>query len=221
MTKKYKVVIFDVDGTLLNTSEGIISSAKYAINAMGYKVPSQEILESFIGPPIQDSFAKIFRADGEDLKKMANFFRNQYKENDLLKAVPYNGIYDVFEWLQQNNFHIAIATYKRQDYAETIVKHFGFDKYTNIICGSDFAGKLRKNDIIINSMQQAKIKDTEHAVMIGDSNNDAEGADIIGMDFIGVTYGFGFASKNDLVGKNNVGVAETPMEIIKVLSGAK
>ena len=221
MEKNYKVVIFDVDGTLLNTSEGILSSAKYAINAMQYEVPSHKVLESFIGPPIQDSFAETFGVEGEALKQMSDFFRNHYKEKDLLKATPYEGIYDVFEWLQQNNFDIAVATYKRQDYAETIINHFGFDKYTDIICGSDFGGKLRKNDIIINSLQKAKISNPEQAVMIGDSNSDEKGAEILGVDFIGVTYGFGFTSKNDVLGKTTVGVADTPKEIIKILSGAK
>ena len=221
MERKYKVVIFDVDGTLLNTSEGILSSAKYAINAMQYEVPSHKVLESFIGPPIQDSFAETFGVEGELLNKMSDFFRNHYKENDLLKAIPYEGIYDVFEWLQKNNFEIAVATYRRQDYAETIINHFGFNKYTDIICGSDFEGKLRKNDIIVNSLQKAKISNPEQAVMIGDSDNDEKGAEILGIDFIGVTYGFGFTSKNDVLGKTTVGVADTPKEIIKILSGAK
>lgn len=217
--KKYKAIIFDVDGTMLNTAEGIISSAIFAIKKVGYKIPSQQVMQTFIGPPIQVSFAKTYGVTGDILKEMTNLFRDHYKEKDLLKAVPYDGIYDVFSALKDNGFKLAIATYKRQDYAETIVKHFAFDKYTDIICGSDFAGKLKKNDIIVNALHQAKIASRDDAVMIGDTSHDALGAEELGMDFLGVTYGFEFKSIKDIPGKRIVGVAAKPQEILKILTG--
>jgi len=221
MQKKYTTVIFDVDGTMLNTAEGILSAAVFAIKNMGYQVPDKKTLETFIGPPIQDSFAKTYGISGNELDKMAATFRKQYKDKDLLKACPYEGIFDVFAWLKSHNMVSTIATYKRQDYAETIIKYFGFDKYTNIICGADFAGKLKKNDIIENSLKIAKANDIRQAVMIGDTNHDAQGAEQLGIDFIGVTYGFGFKKPEDVKGKRIVGVAKNTGEIIKILSGGQ
>lgn len=221
MHKGYKLIIFDVDGTMLNTAEGLLSSAVYTIKKFGYDVPNKKILKTFIGPPIQDSFAKTFAVSGKELDEMATIFRRQYKDVDLLKAVPYEGIFSVFDWLKQHKIAMAIATYKRQDYAETIVRHFGFDKYTDIICGADFAGKLRKNDIIKQAMQLANISDCKQVIMVGDTQHDAEGAEKLDMNFIGVTYGFGFKSNKDVQGKKVLGIAESPKAIVKILSEAE
>ena len=221
MVNKYKLVIFDVDGTLLDTSEGLLSSAAYAIEAMGYEVPSSAVLRSFIGPPMQDSFAKTFGAQGQKLKTMADCFRQHYKDVDLLKASPYKGILDLFKWLSKNNFMLAIATYKRQDYAETIVRNFGFDQYTQIICGSDFAGEWKKKDIIVHAVELAGLMDYGQAVMIGDTVNDAIGAAHLGMDFIAVTYGFGYQKGNEITEEKTVGIADEPMDIMRILQEAE
>jgi phosphoglycolate phosphatase len=219
MKSKECLIIFDLDGTILDTSEGILSSAKFAINTMGYKMPDEEDLKAFIGPPIQDSFAHTFNISGNRLKYMTEIFRNRYKSEDLLKAVPYNGIIDVFDNLKKSNFKIAIATYKRQDYAELIMKYFGFTNYTNIVCGSDFEGKLKKRDIINIALKKSCITENAKVVMIGDTIHDAEGAEQVGINFIGVTYGFGFKIVHEILNDNILGFAEKPKDILKILLG--
>ena len=118
-----------------------------------------------------------------------------------------------FITFHENGIKTAVATYKRQDYAEKILKHFGFDKVCDVICGSDFEGKLTKKDIIKNAMDSLGIVDRKRAVMVGDSDNDAQGADELGIPFIGVTYGFGFDDKADVDMFPNVGCASTCEEI--------
>lgn len=205
---KYDLVIFDLDGTMLDTSEGVMSSIKYAINEMNYEMPDEETLRSFIGPPVGDSFARVYGISGNDLDKMSNLFRDHYKNIDLLKAYPYEGIFEAFSYLRENNIKSAVATYKRQDYTNMILSHFGFDKYTDIIYGSDFEGKLKKMDIILKCIEVSGITDKSKAVMIGDTLHDALGANQLGVDFIGVTYGFGFFSKEDVEQYNNVGYVD-------------
>ena len=219
--KKYKLVIFDLDGTLLDTSEGILSAAKYAIDKTGRSMPNQEVLESYIGPPIQQSFAKTFGIEGKELDEMALLFRNQYKDVDLLKAVPYKGIYELCQALLDKGFILAVATYKREDYALKLLEHYQFDKYMDIICGSDFAGKLTKADIIRKVIHFGKVKSYEDVVMIGDTHHDAIGAEALGLDFLGVTYGFGYKCSSDIVGDNVIGVANNTSEIGTILMGAK
>ena len=73
---------------------------------------------------------------------MTNVFREHYKDVDLLKAEKYYGVDELFTELCANNYSVGFATYKRQDYAEKLIRYFGFFKYTDVICGSDFAGKL-------------------------------------------------------------------------------
>lgn len=213
--KKYEIAVFDVDGTLLDTTEGVLAAVRYTIEKMGFKPLSAAQLLSFIGPPIQDSFAKAYRLEGVILQEIATCFRNRYKDYELMKAAPYEGIYEVFDVLKEKGVKLAVATYKRQDYAEAILKHFGFDRYTRILYGADHENKLKKVDIIEKCMTDLGVADYGNAVMIGDSSHDAVGAHKIGMDFIGVTYGFDFKTPADVAVFPSVGAACTPKEILK------
>lgn len=209
-----RAVIFDVDGTLLDTTEGVLSSVKYTIAAHRLPPIADGELLSFIGPPIQDSFAKHYGLEGPVLQELAATFRERYKEGDVLKALPYEGIYEVCDELARRGITIAVATYKRQDYAEKIMKHFGFDRYTDIIYGADHENKLKKADIIRKCLEAAGVEPKE-AVMVGDTEHDALGASAAGIDFIAVTYGFGFRKKEDAIHlEHTLGVAGKPREIL-------
>lgn len=212
--KKYEIAVFDVDGTLLDTTEGVVSAVKHTIEEKGLKELPYETLLTFIGPPIQDSFQRVYGFEGEILQELATTFRDYYKNVDLLKARPYDGIYDLFDALAKRNVKLAVATYKRQDYAVEILKHFGFDQYTDILYGADHENKLKKVDIIRKCMDDLGAVSYENAVMIGDSWHDANGAAQIGVDFIGVTYGFDFKTKEEVFKNKAVGSADTPMEIL-------
>lgn len=214
MKKQYEIAVFDVDGTLLDTTEGVLSAVRYTIKTHGLPELPETELKKFIGPPIQDSFRRTYGLSGEILQELATTFRNRYKDVDLFKAVPYEGIYDVCTALQDRSIKIAIATYKRQDYAESIMKHFSFDRYSDIICGADHENRLKKVDIIRNSMDCMGVKDYTNAIMIGDSSHDAIGAEQIGMDFLGVTYGFEFRTKEDVFRWKAVGSADTARDIL-------
>lgn len=196
--KKYDIAVFDVDGTLLDTTEGVLAAVIYTIKKHNLPLLSEEQLKTFIGPPVQDSFQKYYQLGEKENQKLAECFRDRYKNFDLLKAVPYPGIFETMDVLYENNIKIAVATYKREDYAIKLLKHFKFDKYTNIMYGADNFNKLKKKDIIIKCMEDLGVTDYSKAVMIGDTDNDAIGADKIGMNFLGVTYGFGFKSSNDV-----------------------
>jgi phosphoglycolate phosphatase len=178
-------------------------------------MPEPEVLRRFIGPPIQDSFAKQYQLSREEADEMAAEFRRVYKDIFLFDAVPYDGIYECMDELVKCNVKIAVATYKRQDYAERILKHFHFDRYSNVLYGADFEGKLKKMDIIKKCMTDLGSKDYSNAVMIGDSWHDADGAEQIGVDFIGVTYGFDFQTDEDVRKNTCIGSAAAPMDILK------
>lgn len=210
--KKYELAIFDVDGTLLDTAEGVISSLKYVIERYGLDMPPDEMLAAFIGPPVRETFRNCFGLSGNVLDEATELFRTHYKENDLFKAAPYDGIFELLKRLKDSAVTIAAATYKREDYALDILAHFGFDRYADIMHGSDFDGKLKKTDIILKCINESGIS-PKGAVMIGDTSNDRIGAEKAGIDFIAVTYGFGYkkgVSDHELEGIN---VAHSPCEM--------
>ena len=213
--RRYDAVVFDLDGTLLDTSEGIGKSVSYVISTLNLPEVSDEVMRTFIGPPMQRSFARVFGFSQDEANDAANMFRDRYKDKDILLAVPYEGIFDTIRSLSKAGVRSAVATYKRQDYAEKILSHFGFDKVCDVICGSDFEGKLSKKDIIENAIKQLGVSDKSRVVMVGDSDNDAIGAAECGVDFIAAIYGFGFASKEDADEFENVGAAETASGILR------
>lgn len=211
-----KNVIFDLDGTLLDTSEGIVESAKYAIQQMGYEELDHETMLTFVGPPIQKSFRIHYGCTEAEAQKAANIFREYYKNEALLLAKPYHGIYDLCELLQSKGIRMAVATYKREDYALTLLQHFGFDRYCDPIHGADNNNVLKKEDIVrmcLLEMGAAK----NDSILVGDTDNDAAGAVKAETSFVAVTYGFGFQSEKDVSMYPHIGVAGTPGEVAEVI----
>lgn len=212
-------VIFDLDGTLLDTTDGILESAGYAARILGYPELPRETMLKFIGPPIQQSFMTYYGATPEEAQKAAEIFRDYYKSKALLKASPYPGIFDLCKSLRENGFQLAVATYKREDYALDLLKHFHFDAYCDPMHGADNLNVLKKEDIVnlcIKEMNATR----EECVLIGDTEHDALGAAKAEVPFLAVTYGFGFQPgdrpKSDC---NVIGVADTTKEIEKILMG--
>lgn len=210
MTKKY--LLFDLDGTLLDTTEGIIESVRYTIRQLGLPCLQESELYSFIGPPVQLSFTEHYGLTQLEAQNAANIFRDYYKNEALLKAMPYPKVLEMMRDLKSKGFKLAVATYKREDYALTILHHFGFDSCCDVVHGADNFNKLTKSDIIHLCLDDLGAV-YEQTVLIGDTKFDALGAQEAGIDFLGVTYGFGFKSKQEVDVFPNVGCAKTVEEI--------
>ena len=213
--RKYEAVLFDLDGTLLDTSEGILKSVKETIEYYGLKELPEEELLKFIGPPIEWSFEGKCGVTGDKLAEVTNHFRDRYSNHNLLLAKPYDGIMDLLEYLKDKNIPIGIATYKKQDYAEKLLLATGFGNYTSHIFGSDYEGKLLKKDIIKLCIDSLGVDDASKVLMVGDSNHDANGAKLAGSPFCGVSFGFGFGAfgGEDINEFEHVFYADHPMEM--------
>lgn len=192
---KYKNIIFDLDGTLLNTSEGIKDAVRFAIEKMGYRELEDNEIDSFIGPPIQNSLINHFGCTTEEAQHGADVFREYYKNVSLLKASPYKGIYELMEFIIRNDMNAAVATYKREDYALKLLNAFRFNDYCKVMHGADNFNQLTKSDIIRKCVDEIGGKVAE-SLYVGDTNGDFIGAIECGMEFVGVTYGFGFKPGN-------------------------
>lgn len=194
---RYKAVLFDLDGTILDTSEGIMMSIRETAEIMGLTPLAPEVLRTFIGPPIEWSFEDKYDIHGDELKKAAAIFRDRYSNVNLLHAKPYEGIFELFDKLRDLGYGTAVATYKKQDYTEKLLKHFGIDRMVDVIYGSDYEGKLKKSDIIELCIRDLNV-DRDKVLMVGDSKHDATGAKALGVDFAGVSFGFGFGVQDDI-----------------------
>lgn len=195
----YKNILFDLDGTLLDTSIGVLKAVKVTILQLDLKMPSNEILQKFVGPPMQESFEKYFNLSKMEALKTANIFREIYKDS-LYEAKIYDGAIELLERLKAKNCKIAIATNKSHDNAINILRKFNILDFCDYAKGSDLEGKLTKTDIVKECLCHLKAK-KEESVLIGDSIVDAKGAKESNIDFIAMLYGFGFKSNSDL---NNI-----------------
>lgn len=195
-TSPYKGIIFDLDGTLLNTAEGILSSLRYTIDVMGYEPLPEEVMRTFIGPPVKHSLKAAYQLSEEEASCATEVFRARYKDHDLLKAVPYEGITTLLSLLKQKGFLVGVATLKRDDYAHSILEHFHINELCDSICGSDFESRMNKTDVLNKCIEEMKLT-KEQVVLIGDTASDGKGATEAGVDFIAVTYGFGPRTKEE------------------------
>lgn len=210
---KYKNLIFDLDGTLLDTSIGIKEAVRFTIKTLGYRELEDKEIASFIGPPIQDSLIKHFGCSKDGAQKGANVFRDYYKDVSLLKAVPYDGIYDLMEYLIKQDIKVSVATYKREDYAIQLLKAYHFDDYCSVMHGADNNNIMTKADIIKLCLEQIDGK-ADESLYVGDTMSDYNSAADCGMDFIGATYGFGF-KKYEVYDFQTI---QEPIKLIKLLA---
>lgn len=212
----YHYVIWDLDGTLLDTSQGIEKSLNYTVDEMGFKPLPLATKRQFIGPPIYDSFRQYYNINKYEALKATEIFRNVYKNEFLFDAKPYCGIYEALEVLKSRGYKMSVATNKRNDYAQKLLKQFKFDNYFDYMLGSDFMNKMTKKDIIEKCLDFFKITDQNSAVMIGDTKYDYIGASNCGIGFIGVSYGFGFSNEE---GKNNLkyAIVSTPKDVVTMV----
>lgn len=209
----FKNVLFDLDGTLLDTTEGILISIKYTIDKLGLKKLDEETIRTFIGPPVQNSFMDKCGTNEEETLEATRVFRDHYSNETLFMAKPYEGIYELCEKLKERGTRMAVATYKREDYALKLLKHFDFHRYCDPMHGADANNILRKDDIVRMCMEEMGAK-KEDTVLIGDTVHDALGAERAGVGFIAVAYGFGFKNEEDVKDYRNAGVAQKALDIL-------
>lgn len=197
LNKRYKAVILDLDGTLLDTTAGVVFAVEKTIVERKLPMPDNVTLKTFVGPPMQLSFQKHFGLSEEEALIAANDFRTNYKSHSLLRAELYPGVIEALEELKRRGYKLAVATNKSHENAMAILEHFGVAQLCDFAMGSDLAGKLKKADIIVRCLAGLGVE-PEKAVYVGDSVFDLEGATSVGMDFIGATYGFGFDAREDI-----------------------
>lgn len=215
---KYSTVLFDLDGTLLDTSEGIMFGASYTASRIGAPELSVGQQKSFIGPPIIESFMRECSLTEDKAREAVEIYRQRYMEKGLYEATQYELIKELLIALKYKKCSTAVATLKRDDLAKMILKNFGLSDHFDTIIGIDEKDTHSKSDIISMCLKEMGQTNLNKVVLIGDSIYDSIGAEEVGIDFIAVTYGYGFKDKIEANESKNVFIAENVSEIIKYLN---
>lgn len=188
---RYSAVIFDFDGTICDTGEGILKSAKYALDAFGYEAPEYNELTCFIGPPLLITFQEKFGADPAKADELVKKFRERYTNKGIFESRLYDRIKELLISLKKDKIKIGIASSKPQDYIETLLDRFGIKSYFDAVCGVTFTADCEAKTSIIARCQKQLGVTGKSCLMVGDKKYDIEGAKTNLIDSVGVLWGYG------------------------------
>ncbi|MBJ7992923.1 HAD family hydrolase [Bacillus mycoides] len=193
----YTTFLFDLDGTLTDPKEGIINAVLYVLEKMGIEEVNISELDSFIGPPIQQSFADRYNMNEIEVEQAVFYFREYLKQSGLLENKVYDGIGALLQELKDAGNRLFVATSKPTVFAKQVIEHFQLTSFFEEIVGSNLDGtRIKKEEIIAHILQTNEELQKEEMVMIGDRKHDVIGANSNGIASIGVLYGYG--NENEL-----------------------
>ena len=219
----YKYLLFDLDGTITKSEEGIFNCMKYAMDWAGIPYPAPEVFRSFIGPSLYDSFSNTLHMDDAQAKEMVAKYRERYNVIGLFEAEVYDGVAETLEKLKKSGCILSVATSKPTEPTLRILEKFGVRKYFDVVVGSNPDGTGSDKKFIITHVLESLKKDhglTEEmvmygqAAMIGDRRYDIEGGKACGLQTIGVLYGYGSREEFEIAGADHI--VEKPQEILNL-----
>ncbi len=189
--KKYKLIIFDLDGTLTDSAEGIINSVQYALTKLGIVEEDRYKLRAFIGPPLAESFQKYYALSNYQAWQAVEYYREYFAINGMFENQVYDGITSLLNRLQKQGLLLAVATSKPGVYAKQILDHFNLLKFFSLVVGSNLDGTMTdKAQVISLVLDNFQHLAADEIIMVGDRMHDVEGARANGIDVAAVTYGY-------------------------------
>ena len=204
-----KAILFDLDGTLTDSGEGIINCATLALEHFGLPVPSREEMGVFIGPPLDQTFLK-FGVPADKTQEAIDVFRSRYLVVGKFENTPYPGVHSLLEQLKNQGHRLFIATSKPEPTAIEILQKFKLAQYFEEICGATFDHtRVHKADVIDYLLK--KIGHSDTILMIGDTEFDVLGAAAHGIPTIGVSWGYGKAEA--MIEAGAIAIANTVDEL--------
>jgi phosphoglycolate phosphatase len=212
---KFKTILFDLDGTLTDPKIGITSAVQYALKHYGIQVDDLDLLEPFIGPPLDESFRDFYGFSQKDSVEAIEVYREYFGDRGLFENEVYPGIADMLEVLKTSGKTLILATSKPTEFAVRILNHFHLDHYFDQIVGSTFDGSRSAKADVIAHAGSLHAFDPASTVMVGDRKHDLIGARLQGLAAIGVSYGYG--SMEELENENPLAIADSPEDLLKLL----
>lgn len=214
-----KTVIFDLDGTLTNPLKSFTACLRHAFSSLGIPMLTEEQVKTWIGPPIYNSLKNHLGLDDETAQSVVELYRSYYVTNGLGGNDIYNGVKQMLAQLKQMGFSIALATAKLETFATQILHDHDIYKYFDVISGATpNTARIEKVDVLRRALTLLNAEN-EQCIMVGDRLYDVEGASALGIDTIGVLYGYGTAE--ELLSHGAKYLAETPTEVVEIVKNIK
>lgn len=211
--KKYNTVIFDLDGTLIDTSEGIINCYNYTAQLFNKKTIEKERFNGIIGSPLLKGFMDNYDMTEEEVTQAVKKYRDRYQEVGMYEVKVYDHIPQLLKTLKQNGYNVAVATLKLEKFAKEMLEDNNIIEYFDVVYGPTESCEYKKVDLLNKALAKFGIN-KQQAVLVGDSVYDSIGAQEAGIDFIGVTYGLGFKTIDDIKKGYHTAFAENVEQII-------
>jgi phosphoglycolate phosphatase len=187
---RYGYFLFDLDGTLTESDEGIVGCAKHALGALGVDAPGEETLKKFIGPPLLWSFQELAGLTEAGARAAMGLYRERYARIGWRENRVYPGIAPLLKAIKRRGGYVALASAKPEHFCKLILEHFGLAGYFDRVCGAALDdASPSKAEIIARALPENAA--LGQCVMVGDRKYDVEGAKAVGIDAVGVLYGYG------------------------------
>lgn len=215
---RFKYALFDLDGTLTDSKEGVINSVRYALTRMGITPPDPESLLCYIGPPLSVSFNRDYGFDDAQCETAVGHYQDNYARQGIRENAVYDGIVEVLETLKAAGVRLGVATSKPEYFAKQVIDQFDLTRYFEVISGCDKEdGRQDKAAVILSALERLGIKDRSKVVMIGDRKYDVEAAKQLGLASIGVLHGYG--GKQEFLAAGADMIAPDVKSIVKLVLG--
>lgn len=213
----YDTILFDLDGTLSDSAEGIINCVQYALEHMGIEAPREE-LYCFVGPPLKQMFIQKLGMDTKTAGQAQSLYRERFSTVGIRENRMYDGVDELLQKLRAAGARLAVATSKPTKFSTQIVESYGIMPYFDVVLGSEFDGRRHsKAEVIKDVLEMLAVSDPSTVVMVGDRSYDVAGAAECGIDCIGVYYGY--AEPGELEAAGAVKTVGTVRELGQYLLG--
>ena len=218
--REKRYILFDLDGTLTDPKEGITKSVQHALAHFGIAVDDLDSLIPFIGPPLTDSFEMFYGFTHEQALEGVRVYREYFTQRGWRENQEYAGVREMLRALKTAGFSLSVATSKPEVFALRILDYFHLTDYFDVVGGADLDGtRIRKADVIRYTLGRAGVSQSgqalEQVAMVGDREHDILGAKTVGIESVGVLYGYG--SREELEAAGADALAEQPGDLVRLL----
>lgn len=212
---KYDAVLLDFDGTIADTGEGIFDSVRYAVKAMGFGPLPEEIVHTFIGPPVFSSFKRALNLSDEDSAKAVEKYREQYIRDGIYRLRLYDGMESLLNDIKNSGIKLAVASSKPENFIVEILRYLKVSDLFDYISAPESDRAPESKTALVERAVTVLNVDKSKTVMIGDRYFDIEGAKEAKVDSIGVTFGFG--NRDELINSGADYIADNTEDIRRII----